>query len=44
MSKVVKEAKTQLQNIITNSITKAIASGALQEAECPKFNIEIPAD
>ena len=44
MSKIVKEARNELQNIITSSIEKAIAAGLLCEAECPKFNIEIPAD
>ena len=44
MSKIVKQTENELKNIIEQAIKKAIADGALPEAEIPQFNIEKPAN
>lgn len=44
MSKIVKQTENELKNIIVEAIKKAIADGALPEAEIPQFNIEKPAN
>lgn len=44
MSKIVKQVQDKLSCAITSAFEKAIASGALPEAEIPSFNIEVPAD
>lgn len=44
MSKIVKQTENELKNIIVEAIKKAIADGALLEAEIPQFNIEKPAN
>lgn len=44
MSKIVKQTENELKNIIVEAIKKAIANGALPEAEIPQFNIEKPAN
>ncbi len=44
MSKIVKNVQDKLSAAIAAAFEKAIASGALPEAEIPSFNIEVPAD
>lgn len=44
MSKTVKNVQDKLTAAIASAFEKAIASGALPEAEIPSFNIEVPAD
>lgn len=44
MSKIVKKAEIELKNIIEQAVKKAVANGALPEAEMPQFNIEKPAN
>ena len=44
MSKLVKNVQDKLTASIASAFEKAIASGALPEAEIPSFNIEVPAD
>lgn len=44
MSKIVKQVQDKLTCAITQAFEKAVASGALPEAEIPSFNIEVPAD
>ncbi len=44
MSKIVSITKEQLNNIIKTAMEKAIAAGALPEAELPNFTIERPND
>ena len=44
MSKIVKQVQDRLSAAITAAFEKAIAAGALPEAEIPAFNIEVPAD
>ena len=44
MSKLVKNVQDKLSAAIAAAFEKAIASGALPEAEIPSFNIEVPAD
>ncbi len=44
MSKIVKQVQDKLTCAITAAFEKAVASGALPEAEIPSFNIEVPAD
>ncbi len=44
MSKIVKQVQDKLTCAITEAFKKAIADGALPEAELPSFNIEVPAD
>lgn len=44
MSKIVKQTENELKNIIVEAIKKAIADGALPEAEIPQFNIKKPAN
>lgn len=44
MSKIVKETKIELKNIIEQAVKKAVSNGALPEAEMPQFNIEKPAN
>ncbi|MBO5908721.1 MAG: arginine--tRNA ligase, partial [Clostridia bacterium] len=44
MSVIVKETREHIKSIITNAVKKAIAEGALNEAELNDFNIEVPAD
>lgn len=44
MSKIVKKTEIELKNIIEQAVKKAVANGALPEAEMPQFNIEKPAN
>ena len=44
MSVVVKNAKEQIKNIIFTAANKAIADGALENAELRDFTIEVPKD
>ena len=44
MSVVVKNAKEQIKNIIFTAASKAIADGALENAELRDFTIEVPKD
>ena len=44
MSKLVKNVQDKLTAAIASAFEKAIAEGALPEAEIPSFNIEVPAD
>lgn len=44
MSKIVKKIEIELKNIIEQAVKKAVANGALPEAEMPQFNIEKPAN
>ncbi len=44
MSQTLNNAKSQLEKAIINSIEKAMAEGALPQAEIPNFIIETPAD
>ena len=44
MSVVVKNAKEQIKNIIFSAANKAIADGALENAELRDFTIEVPKD
>ena len=44
MSKIVKQVQDKLSCAITEAFKKAVADGALPEAEIPSFNIEVPAD
>ena len=44
MSKTVKQVQDKLTSAIESAFKKAIAAGALPEAEIPAFNIEVPAD
>ena len=44
MSKSVKQVQDKLTCAITEAFKKAVADGALPEAEIPSFNIEVPAD
>ena len=41
MSKIVKQVQDRLTSAISSAFKKAIASGALPEAEIPSFNIEV---
>lgn len=44
MSKIVKNATESLYGLIVNALEKSIKSGALPQAEIPRFNIEVPAN
>ncbi len=44
MSKIVKNTKDGIKDIILVAAKKAIANGTLPEAELPSFNVEVPAD
>lgn len=44
MSKIVKNTRESIKDIIVNAARKAIAAGTLPESELPGFNVEVPAD
>ncbi len=44
MSTIVKNAESQLQSILADALSKAIAAGELPQGELPDYTIEVPAD
>ena len=44
MSKIVKNTKDGIKDIILNAVKKAMSNSSLPEAELADFNVEVPAD